>query len=100
MRATAIALTLAALACSPVTRVRPSHNARMVKTSLIFNTVREWEASPWWRPSDGYIIFPIFVVLDGNRNACVVDAGVWALQPHSELYECDGKWLAPRMLVR
>jgi len=97
-RLTALRAALAALllvaACLPRGSARLPVAAHTISEALLL-TARQWQASPWARPSD--MLVPsdyIYVLVDTNGSACLVPPSVWAQAPRE--WACETAWRLPR----
>lgn len=90
--------TVAALSsCSPTGLASTApRDARTVLGTGIFLNSYQWEQTPWRRPGDSLVDFPVYIIVTYGGYACRVSGADWALALPDELYSCKGKWLAPR----
>ncbi len=74
----------------------PHHGFHYVKGTAFLLTTQEWEASPWYRPSEDAFDLdaPVYVVIGEGNWGCRVSAATWATVVPGQKLEC--RWRPAR----
>lgn len=62
----------------------------------VFTDHWSWQASPWFRPSAQELDYPVFILIDIQGRACIVNAADWVTVMDNEHYDCRNGWLRSR----
>lgn len=65
-----------------------------------YSSDRDWQRTPWYRASDAFIPWPIFILVANDGFACIVPAKVWAIAQPQQRYACVSVWRFPRGVPR
>lgn len=88
--------------CCGGTRMLPERGTpgtlgtRQIAGMAAYATAQQWQAAPWYRVSDAVMAWPVFVLIDANRHACLVSGRVWAIAQVGEFWPCPSGWRFPR----
>lgn len=69
---------------------------KMIAGVGMFNTVWDWQRTPWDRIDDSPDITPVLVIVATDRSACVVTGKEWALARAGDRHACASAWRMPR----
>lgn len=72
--------------------VKPTdRGATRIVASGEYSSTMDWLNSPWGQPGDVFPL-PVFVVIDQNHRACVVDEKAWVFARTREWHVCKTGW--------
>jgi hypothetical protein len=74
----------------------PAGAPELVRSRRWYESVFQWERSPWYRWSDSWSEFPVHVVISTSGRACVTDQGGYHVAVEGTLFYCRTPWRYPR----